>query len=214
MQIQSVSAHHLTHLARWEHVIEDLASSAVQDASKDAHLSFAPSKTLRWAAQGLRKSWDDSSTGLPWWLSGKKNLLLMQKTGPGKSPEEGNGNTLQYSCLEDPMEPGMLQSMGSQRVEHDLVTEQQEQEQQQQELSESMERTCILLSTSWRQPRRLPTSLWGFLTFRFPNTSSCAWCTMRQNQLKHWTLEQIEIYGRAMQGEQVAQNHELPKGFQ
>ena len=52
-----------------------------------------------------------------------KNLLLMQKTGPGKSPEEGNGNSLQYSCLEDPMKPGMLHSMGSQRVGHDLVTE-------------------------------------------------------------------------------------------
>ena len=214
MQIQSVSAHHLTHLVRWEHVIEDLASSAVQDASKDAHLSFAPSKTLRWAAQwGWERAGITAAQGFPGG-SVVKNLLLMQKTGPGKSPEEGNGNTLQYSCLEDPMEPGMLQSMGSQRVEHDLVTEQQEQEQQQQELSESMERTCILLSTSWRQPRRLPTSLWGFLTFRFPNTSSCAWCTMRQNQLKHWTLEQIEIYGRAMQGEPVAQNHELPKGFQ
>ena len=34
---------------------------------------------------------------------------------------EGNGNPLQYSCLENPMdeEPGGLQSMGSQRVRHD-----------------------------------------------------------------------------------------------
>ena len=34
---------------------------------------------------------------------------------------EGNGNPLQYSCLENPMEeePGRLQSMGSQRVGHD-----------------------------------------------------------------------------------------------
>ena len=33
---------------------------------------------------------------------------------------EGNGNPLQYSCLEIPWmeEPGRLQSMGSQRVEH------------------------------------------------------------------------------------------------
>ena len=39
----------------------------------------------------------------------------------GRSPGEGNGNPLQYSCLEDPMdgEPGGLQSMGSQRVGHD-----------------------------------------------------------------------------------------------
>ena len=38
----------------------------------------------------------------------------------GRSPEEGNGNPLRYSCLEKPMreEPGRLQSMGSQRVGH------------------------------------------------------------------------------------------------
>ena len=41
--------------------------------------------------------------------------------GRGRSPGEGNGNPLQYSCLENPMEeePGGLQSMGSQRVGHD-----------------------------------------------------------------------------------------------
>ena len=46
--------------------------------------------------------------------------------GSGRSPGEGNGNPLQYSCLENPMEesqwteePGSLQSLGSQRVEHD-----------------------------------------------------------------------------------------------
>ena len=34
--------------------------------------------------------------------------------GSGKSPEEGNGNPLQYSCLENPTEvPGGSQSMGS-----------------------------------------------------------------------------------------------------
>ena len=34
----------------------------------------------------------------------------------GRSPGEENGNSLQYSCLENPMaeEPGGLQSMGSQ----------------------------------------------------------------------------------------------------
>ena len=36
--------------------------------------------------------------------------------GSGRSPGEGNGNPLQYSCLENPWteEPGRLQSMGSQ----------------------------------------------------------------------------------------------------
>ena len=41
--------------------------------------------------------------------------------GSERSPGEGNGNPLQYSCLENPWteEPGRLQSMGSQRVRHD-----------------------------------------------------------------------------------------------
>ena len=40
--------------------------------------------------------------------------------GLGRSPGEGNGNPLQYSCLENSMERGAwwLQSMGSQRVGH------------------------------------------------------------------------------------------------
>ena len=35
----------------------------------------------------------------------------------GRSPGEGNGNLLQYSCLENPMdrEHGRLQSLGSQK---------------------------------------------------------------------------------------------------
>ena len=38
--------------------------------------------------------------------------------GLGTSPGKGNGNPLQHSCLENPMDrgPGGLQSMGSQRV--------------------------------------------------------------------------------------------------
>ena len=41
----------------------------------------------------------------------------------GRSPGEGNGNPLQYSCLENPMaeEPGGLQSMGSQSTGRDWV---------------------------------------------------------------------------------------------
>ena len=41
--------------------------------------------------------------------------------GSGRFSAEGNGNPLQYSCLENPWmkERGRLQSMGSQRVGHD-----------------------------------------------------------------------------------------------
>ena len=37
----------------------------------------------------------------------------------GRSPGEGRGNALQYSCLENPMDRGawVLQSMGSQKTE-------------------------------------------------------------------------------------------------
>ena len=39
--------------------------------------------------------------------------------GSGRSPGEGNGNPLQFSCLENPTDgAGRLQSMESQRVGH------------------------------------------------------------------------------------------------
>ena len=63
----------------------------------------------------------------------KKNLPantgdLVLIPGLGRSAGEGYGNTLQYFCLEHPLvrEAGRLQSMGSQRVGHDLATKQQQ----------------------------------------------------------------------------------------
>ena len=48
--------------------------------------------------------------GLPWWLSGKELTCNAGDTGSipglGRSPGEGNGNTLQYSCLENSMDWG------------------------------------------------------------------------------------------------------------
>ena len=40
-------------------------------------------------------------------------------SGSGRSPGEGNGNPLQYSCLESPMDGGAWWPWGSQRVGHD-----------------------------------------------------------------------------------------------
>ena len=67
---------------------------------------------------------------IPWWLSPVKDPSAMQEAscntgdqgsipGSGRSPGEGNGNPLQYSCLENPMDRGAcgLQSMGSQQSE-------------------------------------------------------------------------------------------------
>ena len=44
--------------------------------------------------------------------------------GSGRSPGEGNGNPLQYSCLENSMDRGAWWATvhGSQRLRHDLVT--------------------------------------------------------------------------------------------
>ena len=43
--------------------------------------------------------------------------------GSERFPGGGHGNPLQFSCLENPMETGRLQSVEPQRVGHNLVTE-------------------------------------------------------------------------------------------
>ena len=64
-------------------------------------------------------------SGLPRWLSGKECTCQCRRPGLiprlGRSPGLGNGNPLQYSCLEIPWteEPGGLQSMELQRAGHD-----------------------------------------------------------------------------------------------
>ena len=52
--------------------------------------------------------------GLPRWCSGKESANAGDVgliPGSGRSPGEGNGNLLQCSCLENPMD--RLQPMGS-----------------------------------------------------------------------------------------------------
>ena len=50
------------------------------------------------------------ATGLPWWLSGKESACsagdMGSIPGSGRSPGEGNGNPLRYSCLENPIDRG------------------------------------------------------------------------------------------------------------
>ena len=55
--------------------------------------------------------------GLPWWLSSEESASQPANTGDmgsipgsGRSPEEGSGNPLQYSCLENPMDRGAWQA--------------------------------------------------------------------------------------------------------
>ena len=55
-----------------------------------------------------------------------KNLLanardirdMGSNTESGRSPGDGHGNPVQYSCLENPMDRGGLQFMELQRVRH------------------------------------------------------------------------------------------------
>ena len=42
--------------------------------------------------------------GLPWWLSGKESVSNAGDPGSGRPSGEGNGNPLQYSCLENSMD--------------------------------------------------------------------------------------------------------------
>ena len=68
------------------------------------------------------------SKGFPCVSDGKESTYNVENPGsiPGstKSPGEGNGYPLRYSCLENFMDRGAceLQSLGSQRVRHDWVT--------------------------------------------------------------------------------------------
>ena len=69
--------------------------------------------------------------GLLWWLSGKYSAANAEDMslipGLGRSPGEGNGKPLQYSCLGKSYgqeEHGRLQYTRSQRDRRDLATEQ------------------------------------------------------------------------------------------
>ena len=93
--------------------------------------------------QGWRKpvwvsSWYHDKNGLPWWLTGKESACQCRRRrfdpwvgkipGSGRSLGEGNGNPLQYSCLENPMDRGAWWATvhGVSRVRHDWATKQQQ----------------------------------------------------------------------------------------
>ena len=65
---------------------------------------------------------------LPYCSVGKESACnagdLGSIPGLGRFPGEGNGNPLQYSCLENPMDRGAKKAIvhGVARVGHDLVT--------------------------------------------------------------------------------------------
>ena len=68
--------------------------------------------------------------GLPMWLSGKESACQVGDTGlipaSGRSPGEGNSNSLQYSCLRKPLHGGGWQATvrGVKRAGHNLAAKQ------------------------------------------------------------------------------------------
>ena len=66
--------------------------------------------------------------GFPCRLGGKESAFnagdLGSILGSGRLPGEGNGNPLQYACLENPMDRGDWQTRvhGVARIGHDLAT--------------------------------------------------------------------------------------------
>ena len=63
--------------------------------------------------------------GFPGGASGKEHFCQSRRLsdegpslGSGRSPEGGHGNSLQYSCLDSPMDGEAWKSIGSQSVRH------------------------------------------------------------------------------------------------
>ena len=71
------------------------------------------SSILAWEIPWTEEPGGLQSMGLPWWLSDKESACSAGAAvdrgsipGSGRSPGEGNGNLLQYCCLENPMDRG------------------------------------------------------------------------------------------------------------
>ena len=111
--------------------------------------------------------------GLPWWLSGTESTCSAGNAGSipgsGRSPGEGNGNLLQYSCLENSMDRGAwrLQSMGLRRVGHDSATEQTPP-------PPVFTAALFTIARTWKQPKCSSADAWAE-----------TWCTHTGLLLRH-----------------------------
>ena len=88
------------------------------NAAKGSH-SFCEILTMNTKLLWTNMLWNNldifllSKDGVPWWLSSKESTCSVGDTGnmgsmpgSGRSPGWGNGNALQYSCLENPKDRG------------------------------------------------------------------------------------------------------------
>ena len=130
-----------TKLSNWQKLLDEICgNSKIQNIMSYKHISIF--KRWSWWDDCFKTEillwkyalWKENKTGRNTWpgfpggsevkasASNVGNLGLIP--GLGRSPAEGNGNPLQYSCLENPMdgEAWWATVHGSQRVGHDWVT--------------------------------------------------------------------------------------------
>ena len=112
----------------WVPLLKDSASCCNSEKTKDYSSDLISIVFLKFPFYYCSDEKQYGTQGLPWWLSGKESACNAgdQDSIPrsGRCSGKGNGNPLQYSCLEGSMReepPGRLQSMGLQRVGHDWV---------------------------------------------------------------------------------------------
>ena len=85
---------------------------------------FLSTQTSLWPNSHINTWLQEKTIALTIWTLVGKVMSLLFNILSSFVIGEGNGNPLQYSCLENPMDGGAcrLQSMGSQRVGHDWAT--------------------------------------------------------------------------------------------
>ena len=123
-----------------------------------------------------------ANKGLPWWLSGKESACPCRRRGldpwVGKIPGGRKWQPLQGSCRKIPWteEPG-LQSMGLQRVEHNLMTKQQHSSAQHisinSELYSAKRRDCAERPGRCRPSLKSTESRWSAPEKKCPPQSLC-----------------------------------------
>ena len=100
--------------SEWAHISQQEKETRVFICYIHCHLYFQMPLTI---ARGFPDGSDGKESV---WNAGDMGLI----PGSGRSYGEGNGNSLQYSCLENPTEEelGGLLAMGLQRAGHNWVT--------------------------------------------------------------------------------------------
>ena len=100
-----------------------------QPRNKSVAVGQGPGSASRDAHENIFEAFTEPK-GLPGGSDGKESACNAGDMGlipeSGRFPGEGNGNPLQYSCLENPMEkePGGPQPMGLKRTGHNSATKQ------------------------------------------------------------------------------------------